>query len=42
MKMLLTRLPPFDEAWNEDVKLAWFAALREIAGSLRSASPPKG
>jgi hypothetical protein len=40
-KMLLGRLPPFDEMWNEGVKLAWLAALREIASSREPGATPR-
>ncbi len=41
MTMLLTRLPPFDETWNERIKLAWLAALREIASSPETGATPR-
>jgi hypothetical protein len=32
MKVMLERLPPFEESWSDELKLAWLSAFREIAG----------
>ncbi len=32
-RMLLARLPPFDEDWSDDLKLAWLASFKELASS---------
>lgn len=32
-KLMLDRLPPFDETWNDELKLAWLSAFRDIVGS---------
>lgn len=32
-RMMLARLPDFDETWSDDLKLAWLKALKEMASS---------